>query len=210
MKKIYALLFLIGAYFSSASQNISGGIRLGMNVANNNVTTIASSITPDAKIGFLAGGYLSVMLTDKFGIQPELVYSTMGSSSSSVLTSQGTTIKAVDDLKFSYLSLPVMLRFNLTDNFNLQVGPQLGYLLSATETASASGLPTISADIKSSLNDIDFGAAAGLGVDFGKFNAGARYYLGFTNLVKNTTGSANKLANNSIQIYIGYSLFGGN
>lgn len=210
MKKIYVLLFLIGAYFSSSSQNISGGIRLGMNVANTKVTTIASSITPDAKVGFFVGGYMSVMLTGKFGIQPELIYSTMGSTSSSVLTSQGITIKATDELKFSYLSLPVMLRFNLTDNFNLQLGPQLGYLLSATETAGATGIPTISADIKSSLNDIDFGAAAGLGVDFGKFNAGARYYLGFSNLVKNTTGSANKISNNSIQVYIGYSLFGRN
>lgn len=56
MKKIYVLLFLIGAYFSSSSQNISGGIRLGMNVANTKVTTIASSITPDAKVGFFCWG----------------------------------------------------------------------------------------------------------------------------------------------------------
>ncbi len=197
MKKIYFSL-LISAIASSVafSQNISGGVRGGINIANQSASSGSVSASIGSKVGFMIGGYATIMTSDKFGIQPELVYSTLGSEASSSGVSVTTS--------FGYLSLPVLLRYNITENFNLHAGPQLGILLSATQSAGSS-----SVDIKDGVTSADFGAAFGLGVDFGKFNAGARYYLGFSNTVKNVPqGFDTKVTNNAFQLFLGYTLFG--
>ncbi len=179
---------------SAFSQSVSGGLRLGMNIANNNITFGGVSISPSSKIGLMLGGYLTVMTSEKFGVQPELVYSQMGFT----LSSSGQTVNT----SFNYLSLPVILRYNVAQNFSLQAGPQLGILLAAN---SSNGSQTV--DIKDQATGVDFGGAFGFGLDFGKFNAGARYYLGFSNLIKDTKGTDAKQTNNAFQLFIGYSLF---
>ncbi|MFM8743718.1 MAG: porin family protein [Cytophagales bacterium] len=104
---------------------------------------------------------------------------------------------------YNYLSLPVMLRYNASENISIQAGPQLGFLLSATSSAGSQSI-----DVKDQLNGIDFGGAFGLGFDFGSFNAGARYYLGLSNILKNVpTGSDLKQTNNAVQLFVGYTLF---
>jgi hypothetical protein len=198
MKKIYLSSLFIAITFSAAfSQGVSGGLRLGMNIANQTSSLNGISISADSKIGLMAGAYLTIMTSEKFGIQPELVYSQYGSSA----TSNGQSASN----NFNYLSLPVMLRYNVAEKLNLQVGPQLGMLLSATRTSGSSSI-----DLKDQASGIDFGAAFGLGVDLGDFNLGARYYLGLTNLEKNSSiqGLTVKTTNNTIQLFVGYRLFG--
>jgi Outer membrane protein beta-barrel domain len=195
MKKSILSVFLVsGCFIASFSQGVSGGLRVGMNIANQNQSGSGLSISSDAKIGLMAGAYLTIMASEKFGVQPELVYSQMGASTSIL----GSTVNN----NFNYLSLPVMLRYNVTENFNLQAGPQLGLLLSASQSSGSN-----SVDIKNQANSIDFGGAFGLGVDFGKFNAAARYYLGFSNLAKDAPSGVS-IKGTSIQIMVGYQLFG--
>jgi Outer membrane protein beta-barrel domain len=203
MKKSILSVLLVATCLSYVfSQSIGGGLRLGMNIANQSTSVgnlppgVNATVTPtSAKIGFQIGGYLKIMTSEKFGIQPEIVYSQMGFSAPS-----GQTGKA----NFNYLSIPVLLRYNLTENVNIHAGPQLGFVLAASET---DGTNTV--DIKNEINGLDFGGGFGLGVDFGKFNAGARYYLGLSNLIKNVpTGIDVAQKNNAIQIFVGYQLFG--
>ncbi len=196
MKKIILSLLIVTSLFSVGfSQSLSFGLRGGINIAKESASSGSVSVSTDSKVGLMIGTYLTVMTSDKFGIQPELVYSSFGGSAS-------VSGKTATD-SYNYLSLPVMLRYNVSENISLQAGPQLGILLSAT---SSSG--SISVDVKDQLNGIDFGGAFGLGFDFGKFNAGARYYLGFSNLIKNVPqGSDVKLTNSAIQLFVGYTLF---
>jgi hypothetical protein len=198
MKKFYLSSLFIASTFSAAfSQGVSGGLRLGMNIANQTSSINGLSISADSKIGLMAGAYLTIMTSDKFGIQPELVYSQYGSSA----TSNGQSASN----NFNYLSLPVMLRYNVAENISLQAGPQLGILLSATRTSGSSSI-----DLKDQAIGIDFGAAFGLGADLGDFNLGARYYLGLSNIEKNSSiqGLTVKTTNSAIQLFIGYRLFG--
>jgi Outer membrane protein beta-barrel domain len=198
MKKFaLSVLFSASVFSLALSQGISGGLRAGMNIANQTSSVNGLSLSVDSKIGLMAGAYLTIMTSDKFGIQPELVYSQYGSSA----TSNGQSISN----NANYLSLPVMLRYNLAEKINLQAGPQLGILLSATRTSGSSSI-----DLKDVANGIDFGAAFGLGVDLGDFNLGARYYLGLSNLEKNSAnqGFTVKTTNSAIQLFIGYRLFG--
>jgi hypothetical protein len=136
------------------------------------------------------------MSSKKFGFQPELIYSQMGYKATSLFSESSS---------YSYLSLPLLLRYNLTDNFSLQAGPQVSYLL----TASSKGNFGIK-NIANETSTLDLGGTFGFGLDFGKFNAGGRYYLGFSNLQKNYNPNSGDLeiTNNAFQLFIGYKLFG--
>lgn len=192
MKK-YSLLVIFILSAVGVFAQVSGGIHLGMNIANQKAEIDGDSDTGDSKIGFLGGFYLTAKVSEKFAVQPELMFSGMGSRD-----------KDLDlDLPFNYLSIPVLLRYNITENFNLNAGPQLGFLLSAKLTDGDNSI-----DIKDSFKGTDFGAAFGLGADFGKFNAGARYYLGLSNNADDSSGG-DTFKNNAFQIFLGYRLFGG-
>lgn len=192
MKKVF-LSFVFVVVASAAFAQVSGGIRLGMNLANQKVEALGVSVSGDSKVGLLGGLYLTANLSDKFAVQPELLYSSMGSKT--------------DDISdaFGYIQVPILLRYNINENFNLHAGPQIGLLLSAKSDG---------VDIKDEVKGTDFGASFGAGVDFGKFNGGLRYYLGFSNISDIDTQGIPGLGdisfkNTSFQIYLGYKLFGG-
>lgn len=188
------LSFVFVVVASAAFAQVSGGIRLGMNLANQKIKTDGVIVTGVSKVGFIGGLYLVANLSEKFGIQPELLFSGMG-----------TTSADDSDIKnqFNYLSVPLMLRYNVTENVNFQAGPQLGFLMSAKITDGGN-----SVDFKEFFKGTDFGATFGAGVDFSKFNAGIRYYLGLSNIAEDA-GSDEFFKNNGVQIFVGYRLFGG-
>jgi hypothetical protein len=197
MKKHTLLVVLaMFAFAPMAFSQISGGIRLGANIANQKFDAEGISVSPDSKLGILGGLYLTANLSDKIAIQPELYFSSMGSKFD-ISGFESTT-------KLGYLSVPVLLRYNITENINFHVGPQLGFLLSAKEEVDGD-----SEDVKDSYKGIDFGAALGLGVDFGKFNGGLRYVAGLSNVGDFDDSDNATLKNSSFQIFVGYRLFGG-
>jgi hypothetical protein len=192
------------------AQKFNGGLRGGINFAQwkQEVTlsslptgTINTAFTSDSRTGYLIGIYYTILFNEKVGLQPELFYNSVGSKSGS------------STISVNYASLPVFLRYNLTDRFHLIGGPQVSYLISADgENTSPTG--AVTTNIKDSLTTLDFGIVLGLGLDLGKLNLGIRYTTGFTNIAKNPTGSASgvnfkqEVNNIGWQILAGYRLFG--
>jgi hypothetical protein len=197
MKKIFITVSLVSLFTAGAyAQGLSGGLKVGANFSNQKLSAQGESESLDSKVGFQVGGYLTSMISDKFGIQPELLYSGMGAKESDV------------NFNLSYLSVPVMLRYNVAENVNLQAGPQVGFLLSAKAKYEGE-----SEDMKEMFNSIDFGAAFGLGLDFGKINASARYYLGIANIaadefIEDSEIDDLKWKNSAFQLSVVYKLFG--
>lgn len=191
--KNYLFFILLVVATATAHAQLSGGLRLGVNVSNQKMESGSDSETGDSKIGFLGGLYLTANISEKIALQPELLFSGMGSQDNDA------DIK----LPFNYLSVPVLLRFNLSEKVNIHAGPQVGFLLSAKATAGGD-----SADIKEYFTGTDFGAAFGIGGDFGKFNGGVRYYLGLSNIAEDATDNES-FKNSAFQIFLGYRLFGG-
>jgi hypothetical protein len=66
MKKLCLSSLFIAVTFSAAfSQGVSGGLRLGMNIANESVTpALPNSV--ESKIGLIAGAYLTIAVSEKF------------------------------------------------------------------------------------------------------------------------------------------------
>lgn len=196
MNKLFlTALFIVAASSFSLAQGVSFGLKAGVNFANQTIETSSISLSPDGRTGFHGGVYLTGMVTEHFGIQPEVYYSMQGSE----FNVGNTTTK----INMDYLSIPVLFRYNITDFFNIHVGPQFGIVMKA-ETKSGSN----TADFKDDVKSADIGGAFGAGVDlpFG-LNGGLRYVQGFSN-ISNDDSNDSKLKNKMFQIYIGYRLFG--
>lgn len=193
MKKILLTVSIFCFATVVAFAQMSGGAKAGLNLANAAGKDAGGT---DMRVGFHVGGYLNFGISDAFSIQPELLFNSVGAKE----TSDGTTTS----IALNYISIPVMFKYNIVENFNIQAGPQLGILASAKAKFDGGDL-----DIKDGFNSTDFGLNLGLGVDFGSFNATARYSLGLSTIAKSDNGDNVDIKNNVIQISLGYKLFGG-
>ena len=184
---VFASLLAIGAN----AQGISGGLKLGLNLANQTISSDYATTSPNFRPTIHAGGYVTVMLSEHFGVQPEILYSGQGAKNGNAVN------------KFNYLTVPVLLRYNFTDLFSIHAGPQVGILMSAKADAGNG-----EQDVKDQLKSTDIGIAAGLGVDLPMgLNFGFRFVKGMTNIVENSTNGL-KYKNYNLQFSVGYKLFG--
>ena len=166
-RQVISVLIWVATSSLASGQGASFGIKAGLNLAKLSTSLSATGLssqndTPDTYVSFSAGVFGVIKLGDKFGFQPELLYSGQGGD------------LGVGSFRLNYLNLPVMFRFSPTPEFSLQAGPQLGILLSA----EISGI-----DIKDQFNTTDFGFGFGLGYEFPiKVDIGFRYVVGLLNI----------------------------
>lgn len=194
MRKITLPIIIVMTVITGAWSQVSFGIKAGVNIANEAVSGSGITISPSSVAGFHGGIYLHAKF-GKFGLQPEAYYSMAGAK----VTSSGVK----DQVKTNYISVPILLRYNVTDFINLHAGPQFGILMSAKETFNGT-----TSDIKDQIKSGDFGLAFGIGFDLPMgFNGGVRYVAGMSNIDKSSS-SGTKTKNNIFQIYLGMRLFG--
>lgn len=172
MKKLLLTVFAACMVFATSAQ-MKGGVKAGLNLATDTQEFDGDKEKSDMKIGFHIGGYLTYDLSDALSIQPELIYNQMGGTDSE---------DGIDyTLKLDYISVPVMFTYKLGEQFNIQAGPQIGFLASAKIKAEASG-DSEEIDVKDGYKGTDFGANLGIGATFGKLGVDGRYYFGLSNI----------------------------
>jgi Outer membrane protein beta-barrel domain len=176
MKKVFFVLVILISNLFCYAQSIKFGIKAGFNYAN----VTGSEIKTDAITSYHAGLVAQLKLTEGIAFQPELLYST-----------QGATYKTADtDFKneLGYVTIPVMLKINLSENLSFELGPQAGFLLSEKNKFETS---------KS--NTFDFVANAGLGLKItDSLFAQARYGLGLTEAKTDS-----EIKNSVVQVSLG-------
>lgn len=197
MKKLLLTSFVMVLALYSFAQGISGGVKAGMNLSNQKYTADGFSLDTKAKPGLHAGIFAVIMINEKMGIQPEALYSMQGARWD----------YAGDDskLKFAYISVPVLFRYNITDMISVHAGPQFGILASA-KYEDEDGDET---DIKDDSKGMDFGAA--MGGEFELPNGigfGARYVIGLSNIAEDDPDIDESIKNRVFQIYVKYTIFG--
>lgn len=167
MKKymIAAGVALLGLTSVNA-QEISFGAKAGVNLAN-----FSGDDAEDLKmkVGAFVGGYANIGLTEKLFVQPEVLFSMQGSRFDG-------EIDGGSDL--NYINIPVMVQYGVTDNIRVELGPQVGILLSAEQGADDDKV-----DVKELTKSVDFGVNAGgtYYMDNG-LNFTLRYSMGLTNI----------------------------
>lgn len=197
MKKSLLTLIVIGAAVSfSVAQGLTGGVKAGLNFANVGGDDVEDT---DMRIAYHVGGYVNFAFSESLSLQPELLYNSIGTK----FEEQGDGDSYDVTYKLNYISVPVLLVYSF-GNFNVQAGPQIGFLASAKAKYDIDGADD--EDIKDYFKGTDFGFNLGLGANFGKINAALRYTAGLSNIADSDDGD---VKNSNIQLSVGYRLFGG-
>lgn len=196
MKKAFFVLTLVAfCGYGAVAQGISGGLKLGANFASQKFSGDGVDLSLDGRTSLHGGFFLTIMVSETFGIQPELLYNSVGSKMDF----------GSDDyvLQFDYLSVPVMFRYNPVPVFNIHAGPQFGFLLGAKGKMDGD-----SEDLKDGFKGLDLGLGVGAGVDLPMgVGFSARYVLGLTNIADDDSGDTT-VKNSAVQISVSYKLFG--
>ena len=145
----------------------NAGIKGGYNLA-------AVSFDGDDETGqrhsFHIGIYGESFIGNNFSIQPELMYSQQGYE---IRTDSGTFTQ-----KLNYINLPLMFKAYPSQNFFLEVGPQVGYAITHKEEFD-SNFNLFDTSQEFNPNSFDYGVNFGAGItsDSG-VSFGVRYHLG--------------------------------
>ncbi|EJL59186.1 porin family protein [Flavobacterium sp. CF136] len=199
---LYALtLFLTASFGMLHAQdnnvNTEFGVKGGLNMSN-----LYTDDADDENIlyGFNAGVYATLPVSDFVAIQPELLFTTRGSK----LEYNNALAQGNVKLKLNYIELPLLVRVNITKNFNIHAGGYASYMVSAKSTGDGDF------EFEDQYNTDDFnrfdaGLAGGIGVDFNPLSVGLRYNYGLTTIEKDGDDSSD-LKNSNLSLYLSYKL----
>ncbi len=166
------------------AQDINFGLKAGINLASLNGDDVEDL---DMVTGVHLGAVAEFGLTEKFSIQPEVIYSTQGASYDK------------ETLKLDYINVPVLAKYYAFEGFSIEAGPQLGFNINSEyeydgETEDVEEVKTI-----------DLAAALGVGykLPMGVFFQ-ARYNLGLSDAFEEVEGIKIDAKNNVFQFSVGY------
>ncbi len=182
---------------SKSGSDIKYGAKGGLNLAN-----IVGDDAGDANnyVGFNAGFFVEIPVTDKLIFQPEILYSAQGSKSEGIV--DGYNVDAT--LKFNYINLPLMFKYQVANKFSLEAGPYIGFLTSAKLKFDVEGLGSDTVDMKDDVKSTDFGIGVGMNYEFSDvIFANARYQGGLTEIGDSEVGG-NSVKNSVFQIGLGF------
>lgn len=207
MKKLVFITILsvaLGPMLLAQSAGIKGGL---------NFSSLSSDGNDDEnlKVGYHVGVFSTIPLSTSFALQPELLYSNKG-----MKMNYDESAIANGETKFNlnYIDLPVKLVFKLTENFDVQFGPYVSYLINANTKTDADVLGFFDIDSEDELdrdrfNAIDYGLSTGVGFDLGGLVFGANYNFGLKPVAKEGDPAYNLLGdkkNQVVQLYIGLKI----
>jgi Outer membrane protein beta-barrel domain len=174
MKLLTSLLLII---VSPAIVNAQLGIKAGLNFTN---VTNVSSVNNQSSSGFNAGIFYTTPYTRVIGFKTELVFSRQG------YNYETGTVTGKANL--DYIMLPTYMCINITKYFQIQLGMQFGYLMSANVDSTNKNSAGIPGSVSGALSFYNrFSYSVGGGVEVHPFKGmliGARLNVGLTNLYK--------------------------
>lgn len=205
MKKVILSAIAVMAFGMANAQDVKFGLKGGLNVSNFSGDT--EGIDFKSRFGFNAGGFVEIKFSEKFALQPEVLYSTQGAKvdNFNLDVDDVGTVNADVAFNLAYINIPVMFKYFAAEKFSLEAGPQIGFLVSAETKTKVDGYGSSKVDIKDNFESIDFGLNLGAGYDFTEnFSAGVRYNLGLANIAKTEEGDDSKLHNGAFSLSVGY------
>jgi len=193
-KNILTVIILL-VFTMVNAQDTNFGIKGGANFS-----VFGSNVK--SKIGYQAGGFTKMELSDNFYLQPELLYMQQELEKNN-FTFSGIT--GSGNLKISYLIAPLLFKYYPLNDLFIESGPQIGLLLSAKGVAKYEG-NTYNLDFKDNFKKIDLGFNVGAGYDLSeKIAINIRYNVGVTKMA-NSEYIANFYNRNSfISLSAGYA-----
>ena len=198
--RLWSLLLCVTlcATGTAAAQDVGGGIKAGINVANIIFEAEDAEINFDRRTGFVGGLFLVWPATTRAALQVEALYSQKGSE----LEEMG----ARGSVDLDYFEIPVLLRMSsdrsAKSSLHVFAGPSAGVRLRARTKASFQG-ESMEEDISDDIERLDFGAVVGAGLEFNRFIIDGRYTWGLVNINKEDADEV-KVKNRVFSVMAGF------
>ena len=168
---------------------ISFGVKTALNISG-----LSGTNTEDynMKTGLALGGFTELTINDKVSLKPELLFSMQGA------VSQTNNVDTC--IKMNYIDLPILVKFDIIDRLYAEIGPELGFLISAKQKTG--DLDSIS--IKDIFNTLEVGLNLGIGYEMVEnILFSLRYNGGIRNIDDSNINDVT-LRNNLFQFAVGY------
>lgn len=181
------------------AQNFHFGIKTGINLSKETKTEVERQVQDfdkEFRKGFHIGGIVTYSINKKWELEGNLMYSQQGYKEHLFSIENNRTIYSI---RSNYINLPIAIKYYPLEHLYIEMGPQIGFLISKKHKIQGEGNITKYIPLKP--NHIDLSLFCGLGYKFSNnILLEARYIHGLNNTYKNVTLSQNR----NIQFSIGY------
>ncbi len=190
MKKI-SLSFLLLVVIGVSAQAQGGGFRFGVKAGANLNQLTGQTFKDGYDLSYHAGVFAEIDITKRFGIQPELLWNQSSSTRATSFNAIYQTLPT--DLKLNYLSIPVLLRFNIGSLITLNAGPQFSILMNQSDNLIQNG--------QAAFKKGDLSLVAGAQLNLTALRIYGRYNVGLQDI--NDAANQEKWTNKQIQLGVG-------
>lgn len=194
MRSLFLTSVLAVCFFSFASaQSFHAGLKVGSNI--NKISGV--SFKDEFTYGYHAGAFAEIGLGKKWSIQPEVLFNQVSTDTTNKFNDlYKLNFDKVSNIKLNYLSIPVLLNYNLSNFIALQAGPQFGILMNKSDNLLQNG--------KSAFKEGDFSLLGGVQLKISSLRIYGRYGIGLNNL--NDIDNRDRWKNQTIQLGISLAL----
>lgn len=179
-----------------AASGYAQGFGFGLKAGANLTKVSGKSFSEEFDLGYQLGAFTEIDFTKNLGIQPELLYSQVNTKRSSGFNSIYNNLaepNGSSNIELSYLSIPILLRYNIGKVLTLNVGPEFSILVDHDENLFANG--------RDAFKKGDFSMVGGVGLNLSKLRVYGRYNIGLTNI--NDIDEQDKWKNQQLQLGLG-------
>lgn len=169
--KTKIIFFLAVAFFSTATfgQGFTIGIKGGANLGK----ITGEAFKDEFKFGYQIGGFATIPLGGRIGIQPEVLFNQTNVDTSSNF-SDVYDFGDVGSIELKQLLIPILLNVNLNKYITLQAGPQFGIVIDQDKNLVQNG--------KDAFKSGNFALAGGVQLNLLKFRIYGRFVGGVTDI----------------------------
>lgn len=196
-KSILVLVMMVfGTSIATAQEFVQFGAKGGVNFTN---MTSDGFDDNSSRTGFHLGLLAEVPVSERFSIQPEVLYSTQGTEADAEF--MGSTYSG--EYNLDYIQVPVLAKIYLFRGLSLEAGPSFNFLVDEeVNVDTPAGEGSTDTDYGSTF---EFGGAVGLSFNFtDQFFASARYTQGFTDAFDSDNWDDDAVKNNGFQLGVGF------
>ncbi|MCW3466227.1 porin family protein [Chitinophaga nivalis] len=199
MKKPSLLLLLtlitLQLSFPASAQKIHYGLKAELNMFNVEGKGISASYNPGGRLGVFA----IYDFARHWGIQPELLVTqavAKRGDNFSTYYVNGSNPDAKKNAKLSYITIPILFRYNLNEQFTFNAGPQYSLLFYDNENFVRNN--------RSAFKRNDVGIVAGVTFNLDNVHFSGRYVYGFSDV--NNIDDRYEWKTRQIQLGVGVTL----
>lgn len=188
-------LLIISALALSTGLTFAQGPKIGIKGGASVNKITGKSFNNQFSFGYHLGGFATIKISEKIGIQPEVLINQTNVDTSSKF-SDIYAFNKVNGVKLNQLSIPLLLNYSPNKFVSFQAGPQYSILMNKDKTFIANG--------KDAFKTGDFSMLGGIQLNITKIRVYARYAVGLSNL--NDIDEKEKWKSQSVQLGVGFTL----